>query len=354
MTRSTRQPIARLVAVLATVALVGAACGSASTSGPEAEVAVRVVDGETATAAATDAFADTDQGATDDTTGAAADTPVDDGGSTDETAADQTPTVAEGSIPLPSAADNIAIALPVLDELNQTNDEEPVTSPDVEPLVFGEINGGGIESVFGADYWTFSATEGQILTVEVLSIGAICRQDIDLYLADSQANRWDLGWIGNGGCGGHGPFILPTTGDYELQFVGGDGGVIEATTGEYQFIPRILTERDTNPVTFDEVQGGEISEIFGSDVWTFDATAGQVLAIEILAIGQSCRQDLDLFIIDPLGQREDVGWVGNGGCRAQGPFVLAESGTYALEFAGGEGGVIESTTGIYQFRASLT
>ncbi|MEM9893120.1 MAG: pre-peptidase C-terminal domain-containing protein [Actinomycetota bacterium] len=356
MTGNTRRSLGRLTAVLGALAVVGAACGGASTSGPEAEVLVRVVDGDTESAAlATQATDEADTTTDGDPTTDADDT----GDTTEGGGADEPPTVAEGSIELPSAADNLAIALPVLEELNSTNDEEPVTSPDVNPITFGEINSGDIESVFAADYWTFSGTEGQILTVEVLSIGTAagdCRQDLDLYLADSRANRWDLGWIGNGGCEGHGPFLLPTTGDYELQFVGGDGGTIESTSGPYQFVPRILTERDESSLTFDTVQGGEISEVFGSDVWTFDATAGQVLAVEILTIGQadSCRQDLDLFIVDPLGQRFDVGWIGNGGCRAQGPFVLDETGTYALEFAGGDGGTIESTTGIYQFRASLT
>jgi hypothetical protein len=33
----------------------------------------------------------------------------------------------------------------------------------------------------------------------------------------------------------HGPFILPTDGEYVIVFAGGDGGVIKARTGSYEF-----------------------------------------------------------------------------------------------------------------------
>lgn len=356
MTGDRRRPRPGLVIALVAIATVGAACGSASTSGPEAEVSVSVVDGDTATAATLATQTADDETTTGDDPTSPADGAAAGGDATDG-GADEPPTVAEGSLDSPSASDNLGIALPLLTPLNESNEEEPILPPDVSAIAFGEINDGDIEAAFAADYWTFSATEGQILTVEVLSIGddpTDCRQDLTLFLADSQANRWNLGWIGNNACEGHGPFLLPTTGDYELQFVGGDGGIIEPTTGPYRFIPRILTQRTTAPLQFGTLLDGEISEIFGSEVWTFDATAGQILTVEVTAIGETgCSQDLEMFVIDPLGQRNDAEWIGNNRCEAHGPYQLTETGTYALEFAGGDGGIIQPAIGIYQFQATL-
>ena len=48
-------------------------------------------------------------------------------------------------------------------------------------------------------------------------------------------------------------------------------------------------------------------------------------------------------------ERFDLGWIGNSGCKCQGPYRLEESGDYALEFVGGDGGIIEATTGLYRF-----
>ncbi|MEL7156379.1 MAG: PPC domain-containing protein [Actinomycetota bacterium] len=330
-THRNRRPAARACLVAAAMALTAAACGS-STSGPQAAVEVRVVDPGATDGGATDAnpIADTStdsgNGQTDQ------ETPTDDGGST---TAFQTPDAGAETEDLKSAREELSL------------------TPDEAPAVFDQVNEGSIDSLFGADRWTFSAEEGQLLTVNVLDIGTDCRQDVDLYLVDPLGERFDLGWIGNSGCEGQGPYRLENTGDHALEFVGGDGSIIEATTGIYRFVPSFLTERDEQPISFGVPNDGEITQLFGTDLWTFEASAGQLLTVDILSIGSDCRQDLDMYLVDPFGERTDLGWVGNGGCSGEGPWELTLDGTYALEFTGGDGGIIPSYTGAYRFIPAL-
>lgn len=312
----------RVVVAATAMALVAGACGTASTSGQQASVEVRVIDAGTP-----DPDSISDGGTATDSDQTDQDASDDDGSTTPF----QTPDAGAETEDLKSANEELSLA------------------PDEAPAVFDQVNEGEIETLFGADRWTFTAEEGQLLTINVLDIGSDCRQDIDLYMVDPLGERFDLGWIGNGGCEGQGPYRLEESGDYALEFVGGDGGIIEATTGIYRFVPSFLTERDEQPVTFGVPNEGEISQLFGTDRWTFDATAGQLLTIDILSIGTDCRQDLDLYLVDPFGERTDLGWIGNGGCRGKGPWELTLDGSYALEFTGGDGGIIPSYTGPYRF-----
>jgi|GEM_PF-5512890 len=139
------------------------------------------------------------------------------------------------------------------------------------------------------------------------------------------------------------------SGEYELVFAGGHGGVISRTTGDYSFIPSFLTEFDRAAPLFGQVNEGEIVQLLGSDAWTFEAVEDQMLTVEVISIGDDCRQDLDMVLVDPRGDRFQLDWIGNGGCNGHGPFELEMSGEYELVFAGGHGGVIDETTGGYSF-----
>gem|GEM_PF-4844884 len=113
---------------------------------------------------------------------------------------------------------------------------------EVVPAVFDTVLEGEIEELFGSDAWLFEAEQGQFLTVDLVRLEGECRQDIDMLLIDPTGEEIVNEWVGNGGCNGHGPFELNITGEYALVFAGGDGAVIDRTTGEYAFIPSFLTD----------------------------------------------------------------------------------------------------------------
>ena len=239
------------------------------------------------------------------------------------------------------------LAAVTIDDLSPADD--PVGGADEQAMAFDQPNQGDIESPFGADRWTFDGSDGQLLGIEVLDIGSDCNQDLTLNLESPSGKRGEVTWVGNGGCEAHGPLLLDETGPWALEFVGGDGAVISDTTGGYRFVPVWLTEFDSAPAVFDQPNDGGISQVFGVDQWTFEGTAGEQISIEVLSIGDDCNQDLTLALIDPFEERTELTWVGNGGCEVHGPFQLERDGTYAIEFSGGDGAVIQDTTGAYQF-----
>jgi len=224
---------------------------------------------------------------------------------------------------------------------------------DVNPLVFGQPNDGAIEEAFGVDRWTFEGKAGALLAFDVLAIDHDCRQDLTMVLESPSGARGEVGWVGNNGCEAHGPFLLEETGAHVLELHGGDGAVIEATTGAYRLVPLGLTERDVAPAAFDVPLDGEIGELFGVDRWSFDAAEGDLLVIDVLAVDHDCRQDLTMTLEDPFGEREELVWVGNNGCEAHEPFEIARNGAHTLEFHGGNGSVIEDVTGEYRFVLSF-
>jgi phosphoribosyl-AMP cyclohydrolase len=229
-----------------------------------------------------------------------------------------------------------------------------LTEHDVAPLVFGEPNEGKISELFGVDRWTFDAEAGAQLTINVLSIDHDCNQDLALILEDPFGVREPLSWVGNGGCHAHGPIELGPAGAYVLEFAGGAGDIIKHQIGGYRFVPGFVTERDEEAVVLDQPLKGEISQLFGADRWTIDASKGDSLTIEVINIGDDCRQDVALILEDPFGVREPLSWVGNNRCKVHGPYVLERDGTHVIEFVGGKGDIIDDTTGPYTFLVSLS
>ncbi len=245
------------------------------------------------------------------------------------------------------------VAAQTIDDLNEIEPAANADSADTAAVVFGEPNDGEIDGPFGLDRWTFEGAPDVMIAIDVTSIDHECRQDLTMVLEAPSGARGEVGWIGNGGCRAYGPFTLEESGTYVIEFLGGDGAIIDETAGAYRFVPYVLTERDVAPVVFDQPIDGEISELLGVDRWTFEATAQQLLVIDVLDIDNDCRQDLTLTIEDPFVEREEIAWVGNGGCRAYGPIEIERDGVYAIEFHGGDGGVIDEPTGTYRFMASL-
>ncbi len=122
------------------------------------------------------------------------------------------------------------------DSLKLLDDLSP-DSPSIQ-AVFDEKNTGEIESPLSADIWTFQATEGQSLTLELHEEGE-CFLDTQVVLTSPTGDRFEvLGFI-NGDCKVHGPIDLTETGQYAIEFIGGPGDLYSAT-GTYVFTPRLI------------------------------------------------------------------------------------------------------------------
>jgi hypothetical protein len=188
----------------------------------------------------------------------------------------------------------------------------------------------------------------------VLDIDHSCSQDLTMVVEDPNGERVDWGWIGNGGCHAHGPIELALDGEHVLELHGGHGSTIADNTGKYRLVPSWLTQREESAASAGSSIDGSISQVFGSQRWTFEASAGSALVIDVDSIGGGCSQDLDMRIEDPFGEEVENLWVGNGGCQSHGPFELERDGQYVLEFAGGNGSTIAKKTGDYTFSFTVS
>ena len=254
-----------------------------------------------------------------------------------------------GEIVDDGSSDAKQLAAQTILDLQQVDPAPNVDAADVDQLVFAQPNDGEIETAFGVDRWTFEAEAGVLMAVDVLAIDHDCRQDLRMVLEAPSGARGEVSWIGNGGCSAHGPVLLEEAGTHVLEFRGGDGAAIPDTTGAYRFVPLVLTERDVAEAPFDQPVDGEIEEIFGVERWSFAATEGQQLVVDVMAIDHDCRQDLTMTIEDPLGEREEIAWIGNGGCNAYEPIEIKRDGPHVLEFHGGSGNAIPDVVGAYRF-----
>ncbi|MCP4223249.1 MAG: hypothetical protein GY773_07920 [Actinomycetia bacterium] len=228
-----------------------------------------------------------------------------------------------------------------------------LTEHDVAPLVFDQSNDGEIVEILGVDRWTFDGETGALLTIDVLSIDHGCNQDLTMTLEDPLGEREEVAWVGNRRCSVHGRIGLGRGGPYVLELFGGSGAVIDDKVGAYRLVPSFLTELDVQVASPEQALEGEISQVLGIDRWTFDAAEGDMLEIDVISIDHECRQDLTMTLEDPLGEREELAWVGNNGCRTHGPYELGRGGTYIIEFSGGTGSVIEDNLGAYNFSFTL-
>ena len=233
---------------------------------------------------------------------------------------------------------------------------EAPTDVDTAPAVFDKANNGNIEQRGAADRWTFTATAGQLLTIEIVSIDHECVQDLYLVMQDPSGKKGEVDWVGNYGCQSYGPLVMEQDGQYTLEFIGGDGSILTDTTGGYNFVPHWLAPFPEQPATPGSEITGDITETLGRQRWTFEAEAGQELTVKVGDIDHECSQDLYLVLEDPVGKRsENPEWIGNYGCnREYGPYRIERSGTQVIELKAGDGGVIANTTGRYSLSFTLS
>jgi len=230
------------------------------------------------------------------------------------------------------------------------------TDVDTAPAVFDQANNGNIEQKGAADRWTFTATAGQLLTIEMVSIDHECVQDLYLVMEDPSGKRGEVEWVGNYGCRAYGPFVMEQDGQYTLELIGGDGSILTDTTGGYNLVPHWLAPFPEKPATPGTEISGDITEALGRQRWTFEAEAGQELTVKVGDIDHECSQDLYLVLEDPVGKRsENPEWIGNYGCNQEyGPYRIERAGTQVLELKAGDGGVIANTTGRYSLSFTLS
>jgi hypothetical protein len=217
------------------------------------------------------------------------------------------------------------------------------------------VGAGNIESPGAQDVYTFEATAGQSLFVDVLTTCNLVGLDATL-LDPNGAPVFSNRRIDCGGLTSQdfGPFTAPETGAYVLTV---DGvGANSDTTGTYSFSVVEVPPPDEFAIAVGDVVSdgvpavgaGNIESPGAQDVYTFEATAGQSLFFDVLT--NPCTLiGLRATLLDP----NDVPVFSNRGidCGSLashdfGPFTVGTTGTFTLTVGGLAN---DDTVGVYSF-----
>lgn len=197
--------------------------------------------------------------------------------------------------------------------------------PDVSAINFGDTVNGDLEAIGAEDHYTFSGTV----------------DDDVLFIWLDNGQRWTLE-----APSGDRPFtntsldrqeVLEETGTYTL-FVDGD---TVTTTGTYSFTVVLAAPADVSSFTLGDTVDGEIAAVGETDVYTFEANAGDTVEFA-LTLGD--RFDFDWSLTSPDGffifTRRTTGTIQR---------TLSTAGTYTLIVYHDD----ITGTGTYQFTTAL-
>ena len=178
----------------------------------------------------------------------------------------------------------------------------PITIGDVvigETLVPGEV-----------DLFTFSGTAGELVYFDAQV--EVPQNVFDWRVTDPSGNTLFVNSFID-----FGPIALPETGQYTLEMDG-----FQDRIGSYQFQVVSVPTPTPTPVLLNEVVNGDISVPGEVDLYTFNATAGQELFVDI----QQGSPFLSWTLEAPSGTVVSS----QGNFFDQGPIALTESGQYTF------------------------
>lgn len=189
------------------------------------------------------------------------------------------------------------------------------------------------------DFYTFNGTSGQAVSISQSSTSF----DTFLYLLDAEGNVVDFNDDSGEGTNSRipvdaGVITLPFTGQYII----GANSYDEGVTGNYTV--SLNTDSNCNPasITYNQTVNGTLAatdcnvgiggEIFYTDLYRFNGTAGQQISIAM----NSAAVDSFLILHTPSGEGSLENDNGGGGSNARipagsGTFTLPESGVYTIE-----------------------
>ena len=193
--------------------------------------------------------------------------------------------------------------------LTQTAFEEP--DPIVAtPLTLGAVISETISVADEEDIYTFEGTVGQTLYFDGISTSPTIYTSL---ISPSGQTLYSFQNVGSD----RAPLTLTEAGTYQLE-IDGSG----ATTGDYSF--RLLDGADATKLTLDTETTGTLAESNTTNLYTFDAEAGQRFNLDELSDPDS---DVSYFIYDSANQSIV-------GTSSDLEFTIDDAGTYLLAARG--------------------
>lgn len=188
---------------------------------------------------------------------------------------------------------------------------------------------GDLTSSSPVDYWSFEATAGESLSIELSAFATTMRPDLVLFAPDGKPMRT---YVDGSDEVVFEPIFIPRSGLYTLR-VGTWLNLLEADESGYSVRVRIADENnglgsEGGTISETPVFGG-ISEADPSDRWVFEGQAGNTISITLQTT--SGDAELNVELIAPDETPIELAITENGNSVATETMLLPTNGTYTLK-----------------------
>ena len=208
------------------------------------------------------------------------------------------------------------------------------------------VGAGRLATAEESDFYLFTATAGQLIFAEPLAQDEAFQRSLRWQLLKPNGQTLFSSFFNNV----EGRIVLPDAGVYRVRVF--TDGTVASRTGAYSFRLLPIPPDQTFPLTIGQVvsegvpaPGAGSLEVAGAeDVYTFDATAGDLVFFESLSQAATFQQNLRWQLNRPNGLTLFSSFFSN----TQGRTVLPETGKYTLRIF--TSGTDTSWSGNYSFR----
>ncbi|HOW68094.1 MAG TPA: Ig-like domain-containing protein [Candidatus Paceibacterota bacterium] len=207
---------------------------------------------------------------------------------------------------------------------------------------------GRIEERTATDLYTFTATAGQLVFFEELSVANTFQGHLIWEVKSPTGKRVFSAYFDGTNPGRQ---VLPETGTYTITF--SVTGTNPENTGTYSFQLRPIPPDTTFPIQIGDTisdgvpaaGAGRIEYPGAQDLYTFPGTAGQLVFFEELSVANTFQGHLIWEVNSPTGKRVFSAYFDGTNPGRQ---VLPETGTYTITFS--VTGTNPENTGTYSFQ----
>ena len=165
----------------------------------------------------------------------------------------------------------------------------------VQPIAYGELKNGSIDTLLDWDVYEFSGTAGDVIHASMVEVNSSTVRDVRMELYDSSgvllASQSDgrLASI---------EFTLEATGDYYLMVrENGDSNTVTYNLS----LRRLNGLSNVQPIAYGELKSGSIDTLLDWDVYEFSGTAGDVIHASMVEVNSSTVRDVRMELYDSSG-----------------------------------------------------
>ena len=211
-----------------------------------------------------------------------------------------------------------------------TNTPLPTSTPTPESLAFGQTASGNLSASDTADIYTFSAREGEVVTITLDRWSGDL--DPELWLRRSGDSVWQIDAdSGSGSSALIQDFRIPASDNYEIAARRQSGsGTYRLQLSRAEPTPTPLPIESIQRISYGQTVTGSLDDAAPFQSYRFDAQAGDLITIDMRRVGG--KLDPLVWLMDESGERiglDDDG--GEGSNALLSDFRIADAGAYIVQ-----------------------